>query len=49
MEDFDKPEVMWKIIGCNINFSFDDTNKICNNAVNIMTGKDSNCCSSLVL
>ena len=41
MEDFDKPEVMWKIIGCNINFSFDDTNKICNNAVDIMTGKRS--------
>lgn len=32
---------MWKIIGCNINFSFDDTNKICNNAVDIMTGKRS--------
>lgn len=36
--DFLKPKVMWKIIGCNINFSFDDTKKICNNAVNIMTG-----------
>ena len=40
-EDFSKPKVMWKIIGCNINFSFDDTNKICNNAVDIMTGKRS--------
>lgn len=30
---------MWKIIGCNINFSFDDGAMICNNAVNIMTGK----------
>lgn len=41
LEDFYKPKVMWKIIGCNINFSFDDTNKICNNAVDIMTGKRS--------
>ena len=40
-EDFSKPKVMWKIIGCNINFSFDETNKICNNAVDIMTGKRS--------
>ena len=38
MEDFSKPKVMWKIIGCNINFSFDETNKVCNNAVDIMTG-----------
>ena len=38
-EDFSKPKVMWKIIGCNINFSFDETNKVCNNAVDIMTGK----------
>lgn len=38
-EDFAKPKVMWKIIGCNINFSFDETNKVCNNAVDIMTGK----------
>ena len=30
---------MWKIIGCNINFSFDDNKMICNNAVNIMVGK----------
>ena len=40
-EDFSKPKVMWKIIGCNINFSFDDSNKVCNNAVDIMTGKRS--------
>ena len=39
MEDFNKPKVMWKIIGCNINFSFDEEKMICNNAVNIMTGK----------
>ena len=39
LEDFAKPKVMWKIIGCNINFSFDETNKVCNNAVDIMTGK----------
>ena len=39
LEDFSRPKVMWKIIGCNINFSFDDTNKVCNNAVDIMTGK----------
>ena len=38
-EDFDKPKVMWKIIGCNINFSFDYDAMFCNNAVNIMTGK----------
>ena len=30
---------MWKIIGCNINFSFDYDAMLCNNAVNIMTGK----------
>ena len=30
---------MWKIIGCNINFSFDEAKMICNNAVNIMVGK----------
>lgn len=30
---------MWKIIGCNINFSFDEAEMICNNAVNIMVGK----------
>ena len=41
MEDFLQPKVMWKIIGCNINFSFDDTAKVCNNAVNIMTGNKS--------
>ena len=40
-EDFYKPKVMWKIIGCNINFSYDETNKVCNNAVDIMTGKRS--------
>ena len=38
-EDFFKPKVMWKIIGCNINFSFDDGTMICNNAVNIMIGQ----------
>ena len=30
---------MWKIIGCNINFCFDDKQMICNNAVDIMVGK----------
>lgn len=30
---------MWKIIGCNINLSFDEEKMICNNAVNIMIGK----------
>ena len=29
---------MWKIIGCNINFCFDEHMYICNNAVDIMTG-----------
>lgn len=41
MEDFFKPKVMWKIIGCNINFAFDNNSMICNNAVNIMTGNRS--------
>ncbi len=38
-DDFNKPKVMWKIIGCNINFCFDEHKYICNNAVDIMTGK----------
>ena len=38
-EDFNKPKVMWKIIGCNINFCFDDKQVICNNAVNIIVGR----------
>ena len=38
MDDFNKPKVMWKIIGCNINFCFDEKKYICNNAVDIMTG-----------
>lgn len=29
---------MWKIIGCNINFCFDERQVFCNNAVDIMTG-----------
>lgn len=29
---------MWKIIGCNINFCFDESRMICNNAVDIMIG-----------
>ena len=37
-EDFCKPKVMWKIIGCNINFCFDEHKMICNNAVDIMVG-----------
>lgn len=39
LEDFSKPKVMWKIIGCNINFCFDENQMMCNNAVDIMTGK----------
>ena len=39
LDDFFKPKVMWKIIGCNINFSFDNGTMICNNAVDIMTGQ----------
>ena len=39
-EDFQKPKAMWKIIGCNINFSFDNDAMICNNAVNIITGNE---------
>lgn len=42
MEDFNRPKVMWKIIGCNINFVYDDKGFICNNAVDIMVGKDEN-------
>jgi len=38
-EDFSKPKIMWKIIGCNINFCFDENQLICNNAINIMVGK----------
>lgn len=38
LEDFSKPKVMWKIIGCNINFCFDEKQFICNNAVDIMIG-----------
>lgn len=30
---------MWKIIGSNINFCFDENQLICNNAVNIMVGE----------
>ena len=37
-EDFCKPKVMWKIIGCNINFCYDETQYVCNNAVDIMVG-----------
>ena len=39
LDDFFKPKIMWKIIGYNINFSFDAGMMICNNAVNIMTGQ----------
>lgn len=38
-DDFNKPKVMWKIIGCNINFCFDENQTICNNAVDIMIGE----------
>ena len=41
-EDLNKPKVMWKIIGCNINFCFDENQMVCNNAVDIMTGKREN-------
>ena len=37
-EDFSKPKVLWKIIGCNINFCYDDQQMMCNNAVNLMVG-----------
>ena len=42
LDDFNKPKVMWKIIGCNINFCFDEKQMICNNAVDIMVGEPSN-------
>jgi len=38
-EDFFMPKVMWKIIGCNINFCYDERSFICNNAVDIMVGE----------
>jgi hypothetical protein len=38
VDDFNKPKAMWKIIGSNINFSFDYEAHYCNNAVNIITG-----------
>nr|WP_027290847.1 TaqI-like C-terminal specificity domain-containing protein [Rikenella microfusus] len=40
-EDFMRPKVMWKIIGCNINFCYDEKQYICNNAVDIMVGDKS--------
>ena len=40
IKDFDRPKVMWKIIGCNINFALDRNSMLCNNAVNIMTGDE---------
>jgi hypothetical protein len=33
---------MWKIIGCNINFCFDERHLICNNAADIMVGNRNN-------
>ena len=42
LEDFSRPKVMWKIIGCNINFCFDEGQLICNNAVDIMVGDRNN-------
>ena len=36
-----RPKVMWKIIGCNINFCYDEKQYICNNAVDIMVGDKS--------
>lgn len=41
LEELFKPKAMWKIIGCNINFSFDYDKLLCNNAVNIITGDES--------
>jgi hypothetical protein len=41
-EDFNKPKIMWKIIGCNINFCFDEKHFVCNNAVDIMVGNRDN-------
>jgi len=32
---------MWKIIGCNINFCYDDKKMVCNNAIDIITGNPS--------
>ena len=40
VEDFFKPKIMWKIIGCNVNFCYDEQSMICNNAVDIMVGEN---------
>jgi adenine-specific DNA-methyltransferase len=37
-EDFDKPKIVWKIIGNQMSFAFDDRKYIMNNACYIMTG-----------
>lgn len=37
-KDFFEPKIVWKIIGCNINFAIDNNGMVCNNAINIMTG-----------
>ena len=39
LEDFSKPKMMCKIIGCNINFIYDESGMMCNNAVNIFNGE----------
>ena len=39
-DDFFRPKVMWKIIGSNINFCYDEQSHMCNNAVNIMIGSE---------
>ena len=40
LEDFFKPKIMRKIIGCNVNFCYDEQSMICNNAVDIMVGEN---------
>ncbi|KAA6342515.1 hypothetical protein EZS27_009725, partial [termite gut metagenome] len=41
-DDFYKHKIMWKIIGCNLNFFYDTNGFYCNNAVNIMVGRKNN-------
>ena len=38
LEDFFKPKALWKIIGSNVCFAFDEKFFTCNNAINIITG-----------
>ena len=40
LDDFNKPKIIWKIIGSNLAFSFDNACVIVNNACYLMTGEN---------